>query len=142
MFVKRFYRAKLAVSRYIPNKDNLPLALLNGQSVERQVLRAREKVRNRRLVFTISPGRAGSEYLAKLLDSAENVSAFHEPLPRMNGGILELALNRPLNKTYLKRSIKIMGINRVLSRMGEKSIYVETSHMFIKSFYDVVLDYY
>ena len=60
----------------------------------------------------------------------------------MNGRYLEMAMNRPLDESYNRRRIKLLGINRTLSRLDRDSIYVETSHMFIKSFYDVVLDYY
>lgn len=139
---KYFYRTKLAVSWYLPNKDNLPFNLLNERLLEKRLQKLRESVKDRRLIFTISPGRAGSEYLATLLNTAKNVSAYHEPLPRMNGGYLEMAMNRPLAGSFGKRRIKLLGINRVLSRLDRKTIYAETSHMFIKSFYDVVLDYY
>jgi hypothetical protein len=136
------YRTKLAVSWHLPNKDNLPYSLLSERLVETRLQKLRGSVKKRRLIFTISPGRAGSEYLATLLNTANNVSAYHEPLPRMNGGYLEMAINRPLTESYRKRRIKLLGINHALSRLGRKTIYVETSHMFIKSFYDVVLDYY
>jgi hypothetical protein len=139
---RRFYRTKLAVSRYIPNKDNLPYCLLNERQIENRLQQAREELKTRRLIFTISPGRAGSEYLATLLRSAENVHALHEPLPRMNGRILEMAMSRPPGESYVKRRIKLLGINRALSRLDSDTIYAETSHMFIKSFHDVVLDYY
>ena len=139
---KHLYRTKLAVSWYLPNKDNLPFSLLNERLLEHRLQKLGESVKDRRLIFTISPGRAGSEYLATLLNTAQNVSAYHEPLPRMNGGYLEMAMNRPLSESYRKRRIKLLGINRTLSRLDKNNIYVETSHMFIKSFYDVVLDYY
>ena len=139
---RHFYRTKLAVSRYLPNKDNLPYSLLSERLVERFVQRAREKLKNRRLIFTISPGRAGSEYLAKLLNTAVNIHALHEPHPCMNGRILEMAMNMPPAESYGQRRIKLLGINRSLSHLGSDTIYAETSHMFIKSFHDVVLDYY
>ena len=136
------YRGKLSASRYLPNKDNLPYVLLNDRIVDSRVEAERHDVKDRRLVFVISTGRAGSEYLARLFNTAANVYAIHEPRPRMNGRYLEMAMNAPLADSYYKRRIKILGINRALSRMDKDSIYVETSHMFIKSFHDVVLDYY
>ena len=142
VLARHFYRTKLAVSWYIPNKDNLPYSLLGERLVEKRLQKHRESARNRRLIFTISPGRAGSEYLATLLNTANNVSAYHEPLPRMNGGYLDMAMNRPLGSSYGKRRTKLLGINHTLARLDSKTIYAETSHMFIKSFYDVVLDYY
>lgn len=137
-----FYRAKLAVSRYIPNKDNLPYSLLSERRVENRLQQVRDKLKNRRLIFTISPGRAGSEYLATLLNTAENIHALHEPRPRINGRLLWMAMNRPAGESYGQRRIKLLGINRSLSHLDSNSIYAETSHMFIKSFHDVVLDYY
>jgi len=137
-----FYRAKLAVSRYIPNKDNLPYSLLSERRVENRLQQAGDRLKNRRLIFTISPGRAGSEYLATLLNTAANIHALHEPRPRMNGRLLEMAMDRPPGESYGQRRIKLLGINRSLSRLDSDTIYAETSHMFIKSFHDVVLDYY
>ena len=60
----------------------------------------------------------------------------------MNGRILEMAMNKPPGESYGQRRIKLLGINRTLSRLDSDTIYAETSHMFIKSFHDVVLDYY
>jgi hypothetical protein len=137
-----FYRTKLAVSRYIPNKDNLPYSLLSKRLVENRLQKTGDKLKNRRLIFTISPGRAGSEYLATLLNTAENIHALHEPRPRINGRLLWMAMNRPPGESYGRRRIKLLGINRSLSRLDSDTIYAETSHMFIKSFHDVVLDYY
>jgi hypothetical protein len=142
VLTRHFYRTKLAVSRYIPNKDNLPWCLLNERLVENRLQQASNKLKDRRLIFTISPGRAGSEYLAKLLNTAANIHALHEPRPRMNGRILEMAMSKPPGESYGQRRIKLLGINRSLSRLDSDTIYAETSHMFIKSFHDVVLDYY
>jgi len=139
---RHFYRTKLAVSRYIPNKDNLPYSLLSGRQMENRLRQAGNTLKNRRLIFTISPGRAGSEYLATLLNTAANIHALHEPRPRMNGRLLEMAMGRPPGESYGQRRIKLLGINRTLSRLDSDTIYAETSHMFIKSFHDVVLDYY
>ena len=142
MLARHFYRTKLAVSRYIPNKDNLPWCLLSERQVENRLQQAGDKLKNRRLIFTISPGRAGSEYLATLLNTAKNIHALHEPRPRMNGRLLEMAMGKPPGESYGQRRIKLLGINRSLSRLDSDTIYAETSHMFIKSFHDVVLDYY
>jgi hypothetical protein len=139
---RQFYRAKLGVSGHIPNKDNLPYSLLGEKLVARLARERRDSLKDRHLLFTISPGRAGSEYLAKLLNTAGNVRAFHEPRPRINGRLLEMVMQKPPRESYARRRIKLLGINHALSRMDESTIYAETSHMFIKSFHDVVLDYY
>ena len=139
---RHFYRTKLAVSRYIPNNDNLPYCLLNEWLVENRLQQTRDTLKNRRLIFTINPGRAGSEYLATLLNTAANVHALHEPRPRMNGRLLEMAMGKPPGESYGQRRIKLLGINHTLSQLDSDTIYAETSHMFIKSFHDVVLDYY
>ena len=54
-----------------------------------------------RLIFSINSGRSGSQYLAKLLDSAKEVTAFHEAEPKMIGKYLRL-----IEKKTYKESIK------------------------------------
>jgi len=98
--------------------------------------------RQRRLVFVISSGRSGSGFLADLLSLSPDTYARHEPRPRINGHYLGLTLKHGLAATYKSRLLKVFGINLALSRLIDSITYVETSHMFIKTYHDVVIDYY
>jgi hypothetical protein len=88
-------------------------------------------------IFCINTGRAGSDYLAKLLGSANNVLAQHEPDPKMIGHILQLVTSDTYENTYLERFFKVEAIENALKASG-KNVYIETSHMFIKTFFDLV----
>ena len=40
-----------------------------------------EKIKGKRLVFTVTPGRNGSHYLAELLALLPKVTSYHKPAP-------------------------------------------------------------
>jgi hypothetical protein len=94
-------------------------------------------------VFSINSGRSGSYYLYRLLDTAANVTAFHEPLPDGAGRYTPLfPAGRPnLVDTVLgplvrlRKRRKIAAIERTLAGLPPGQIYAETNHMFILSFY-------
>lgn len=93
-----------------------------------------------RLLFSITPGRSGSGYLYRVLKllSESIVDVGHEREPSMGGRTLSAAKNSGLQSSYTTRAkSKIPSIEKVL-KTGK--IYVETSHMFAATFYDVVLD--
>lgn len=94
----------------------------------------------RRFVFCINSGRSGSEYLARLLGTAERVSAFHEAKPTMSGHYLHMICHRGLEATFTERSIKAQAIWQIVSNLPPGWIYAETNHMFIKTFFDVVME--
>lgn len=130
--------------RYLPNTGNLPYVLLNATGVREIILHRLERAAggSRRLVFAISPGRSGSAFLARLIDASANASAVHEPRPRMNGGFLHGLSEERLAATYERRRIKIVQLLRALRALPAGHAYAETSHMFVKTFYDVVLDFF
>lgn len=129
--------------RYLPNLDNLPFSVAGGGLVTRILAeRSRPLFRNRRVLFCINPGRSGSAYLAALLGTSPDVRAFHEPVPRMTGYYLDVALRRPMAASFRLRQIKLLGVTAALARMPPAQMYAETSHMFIKTFYDVVMEYF
>jgi hypothetical protein len=90
-------------------------------------------------IFCINSGRAGSEYLATLLGTAANAHAFHEPEPQMIGNCLHSVTQNGLRKTFAERRIKSKAIVKIAGQYPAQAVYVETNHMFIKTFYDVVL---
>lgn len=94
----------------------------------------------RRLIFSINSGRCGSFYLAGLLATAEDVMAFHEAGPTMSGSFLQLLRDRSPETSFTQRSIKSQAIRQILARLPATCGYAETNHMFIKTFYDVVME--
>jgi hypothetical protein len=90
-------------------------------------------------IFCINSGRAGSKYLAALLGTASGVYSFHEPEPQMIGNYLRMVAEKGCEATFALRRIKSKAIVKIASRFPDRSVYAETSHMFIKTFYDVVL---
>jgi hypothetical protein len=103
-----------------------------------------------RLIFSINSGRSGSEYLSHLLNTGNKVTAFHEPKPGMAGRYLPLfPAQRPSAKSMIlyvpiqmKKQRKIGVIKEVLKSLPPDHIYAETNHMFILSFYDVVMKHF
>lgn len=93
----------------------------------------------RRLIFCINSGRAGSQYLAQLFKTAHDVQSFHEASPKMMGEPLRMINALPLEATREARRIKVSAIADSLRKMRPHEIYAETNHMFIKTFFDVVL---
>lgn len=100
----------------------------------------KKKLSEYRLIFCINSGRAGSNYLAELLGSAVDVNSFHEPNPKMIGKYLNLIERYRYEQTFKKRNFKVARIKDLLLKLPEKFIYCETSHMFIKTFFDVVTE--
>jgi hypothetical protein len=93
-----------------------------------------------RLIFCINSGRSGSQYLAELLGTGKEVTSFHEAEPTMSGDHVRLVNKYPYSKTANKRRIKSYSIKKKLEEFRNGQIYCETNHMFIKTFFDVVLE--
>lgn len=96
--------------------------------------------RTKRTIFSINPGRSGSRYLARLLQSTKEARAFHEPPPRMNGYWLERVGREGYEPSFEKRrQVKCAAISEQLDRIKPSGVYCETTHMFIKTFFDVAM---
>ena len=93
-----------------------------------------------RMIFCASPGRSGTAYLAQLLGSHPGVDAGHERRPAMIGPWLRQSTWSGMSQTYAARRVKADAIRVELSRLAEGTAYADTSHMFIKTFCDVVFD--
>ena len=74
--------------------------------------------------------------MAALLGTAKEVTAFHEPKPQMVGDYVRMVNDLDYDSTLAARSLKGDAIAKTL-RPGR--VYCETSHMFIKTYFDVVL---
>eukprot|EP01103_Thecamoeba_quadrilineata_P011865 TRINITY_DN2936_c0_g1_i2.p1 TRINITY_DN2936_c0_g1~~TRINITY_DN2936_c0_g1_i2.p1 ORF type:complete len:314 (+),score=55.48 TRINITY_DN2936_c0_g1_i2:573-1514(+) len=96
------------------------------------------------MIFSINPGRTGSEYLARVLDTAKNVRCFHEKEPVVVH--FPEVLQKGLEATTPERSSKLKAVLQDLTeepfRTEPNQIYCDTSHMFVKSWADVVLDHF
>ncbi|ACB52082.1 unknown [Crocosphaera subtropica ATCC 51142] len=98
-----------------------------------------QKILNHRLIFSINSGRTGSGYLAKLLGTAEEVTGYHEKQPAIIGDYLRMIENQPYERSFNKRRFKSIAIQNELLSFSDNQIYCETNHMFIKTFFDVIL---
>ena len=89
------------------------------------------------LIFVATTGRSGTASLAKIFENLPNCSSYHEPYPIMNKEILisknQRKENSSVNVEKYYKYLKATYIRR--SAIGAR-YYVETNHMFIKSFID------
>jgi len=99
-----------------------------------------KNIQSRRMIFCVNPGRSGSKYLANVLNTASEVSAYHEASPVMGGKYIYMINNFPYNISKKERALKPKAIIKLLKKMPETSVYAETNHLFIHTFYDVILD--
>lgn len=92
------------------------------------------------MIFVISSGRVGTNYLSCLFGSVPGTIGFHEPVPQMNGEFVRMANSLPYAETYgARREAKVPALEAWVQQ-NPGATYSETSHMFIKTFYDVVCD--
>lgn len=92
----------------------------------------------RQMIFCINPGRSGSRYLARLLDTAPEVTAEHMADPQMIGEELRRVMDGAA-PTGESRWHKGDALARRLEQLPPGSIYADTSHMFIKTWSNAVL---
>lgn len=82
-------------------------------------------------IFCISTGRCGTDYLKSLLETLNNVNVFHEQKPLLHNKCMRSYLlgdKRLLNK-FLPEKIK-----KIQETHLQNKLYIDTSHIFIKSF--------
>jgi hypothetical protein len=82
-------------------------------------------------IFCITTGRSGSDYLSTLFGHVEDCAAFHEPDPQANGRAMRrfsLGDREPMQKVVEQKLAAIRELK------GNRSVYVETNHCFIKGF--------
>jgi len=84
---------------------------------------------DKRLIFTVTPGRSGTGYLAAALDTLDNVTAKHEPDPNFRW------LMREIQRAPFDRTIAFLQAEKLPAIEAEPGdTYVETSHLFCKGF--------
>lgn len=89
-------------------------------------------------VFVASPGRSGSKTLSDMLTGIPGIAAFHEPTPNL---IFEPACG-PDQAAYLRSMFFEKKIFYVLRAAAGHSHYVETNHLFIKTFAEPAIEYF
>ena len=95
--------------------------------------RARWHVR-KRLVFTVTAGRTGTEFLTRLLVGLPGVTAVHEPSPEFTLVMREVQSDPGAAERFWENS-KMPSIRR-----ARGSIYIETSHIASKGFFEPLLE--
>ena len=88
----------------------------------------------KRLIFCLSPGRCGTKYLARVLDTLPGVTAMHEPEPSFHH-TLRIAQNNGGLPYQFWLEHKLPAI---LGAPGET--YIETSHLIMYSYLDALLN--
>ena len=80
------------------------------------------------LIFTVTPGRSGTKYLAALLGAIPGIAAYHEPVPDFVTALRRAQQNPEIAFAFW-RDAKLPFIAAC-----EAPIYAETSHLFCKGF--------
>ena len=103
-------------------------------SMERAILSWRlRRAFDKHLVFCLTNGRSGSGTLARLFKCIHSVEARHEPHPKFSGIMRQVQTSPDLARSFL--------LDQKLPAIGQsdKHVYVETSHLFAKGFFDPLL---
>jgi hypothetical protein len=87
----------------------------------------------KRLIFTVTTGRSGTELLQRLFSVLPNVDALHEPEPKFSRVLRQVQEIPSLARDFLLCT-KLPAIARY-----ERPIYVETGHLFSKGFLEPAL---
>lgn len=100
----------------------------------------RSSTKDCKLIFTISSAHAGGEYLHEVFSNLPNVSSYYRSPPPMLGDDLLLAKTLGLDGTYHTRFQK--KIPPIESQIQPGTVWFDSSHLFIESWYDVAMDYF
>mmetsp|Transcript_10116 Transcript_10116/g.37007 ORF Transcript_10116/g.37007 Transcript_10116/m.37007 type:complete len:505 (+) Transcript_10116:61-1575(+) len=95
------------------------------------------------MVFSINTGRSGSNYLAELFSTIDNVTALHEP-GRNHGGIRHALQNERFNTSWstITRRMKKMNQFCVELTAARGHTYIETNPNFKMWFWDIVFEFF
>lgn len=100
-----------------------------------QLKKVKGLLKNKRLIFTVTPGRSGTGYLAKILNLLPNVRATHEPNP-----LFSTAYQRVRKYPNLAYDFWLNTKLPAIAKFSE-STYVETSHLFCKGFVEPLMEF-
>jgi hypothetical protein len=110
------------------------------QLAQPQMDKAPHRSGSNRLIFSANAGRSGSNYLTELLGAAALMNAGHERQPTMTGPWLRAIDSDGPAPSYEDRRLKAVAIRAELRELGSNVVYADTSHMFVKTFADVIFD--
>jgi hypothetical protein len=93
-----------------------------------------EKLLRTRLIFTVAPGRCGTETLFHAFGLAKDAVSVHEPPPRYSDCLRQVQRNAERAMTFLleEKFPAVLG--------GDRPCYVETSHLVCKGFIEPILE--
>lgn len=100
-------------------------------------VRGTELTAGKRLVFTITTGRSGTEYLARVLALFRGVHATHEPKPRFSSAWRAVLAARDPNSAAREFWLDEK-LPRIRRTRGD--VYAETSHLACKGFLESLAD--
>jgi hypothetical protein len=98
----------------------------------------REALEGKRVVFSLSPGRCGTRWLALALQTVEGVVARHEPGPNF-ADVMRTAQEKTSLAYQFWLERKLPAMLAELRSAGSR-VYVETSHLFGQGFVEPLLD--
>jgi glycosyltransferase involved in cell wall biosynthesis len=88
-------------------------------------------------LFVLATGRSESARLASSYIGSPTVNAFHEPYPILNNNF---DLDNKLQRAWILYQFYFIKVPLILiSRLSRKKIYLETNHLFLKSFSEYAL---
>jgi hypothetical protein len=93
-----------------------------------------EQMRQKRLIFTVTTGRSGTAYLTAVFNYMRDVIALHEPAPEY----VEVLREAQSNRHVAERFVVERKLPAIVST--KKPIYVETSHLICKGFFEIFFD--
>jgi len=93
-----------------------------------------EKISRKRLIFTVTTGRSGTNYMTNMLSYVSGICSRHEPNPPLHEVLREVQADT--NKAY------DFLVNEKLPVIADEkeAIYIETSHLMCKGFIEPLLD--
>ena len=88
------------------------------------------------LIFTVTAGRTGTMYLARLMETHPHVCAVHETPPAFNE-MMRIVQTHPAEARRFWVERKLPAIERMC---GELPVYFEASHVFCEGFFEPLVD--
>lgn len=89
----------------------------------------------KRLIFTVTTGRSGTDYLARLMDCVPGVASVHEPRPHFVWAMRDAQTDPDVARRFWIEQ-KLPAIEAI-----PEPVYCETSHLVSKGFLEPLLDF-
>lgn len=96
--------------------------------------KVREALASKRMIFTVTTGRSGTQYLTGLLQRVDGVAAFHEAHSRFSL-IMRYAQEDP---ALARRFLIDWKLPEIASL--KEAVYADTTHLFCKGFFEPMID--